>query len=63
MRFPVKSVDDRRLQNEALIYIRVIKSHEVSRTLKDICREPGTAHGTFYNRCKKYVGLEANEAE
>ena len=40
--------------------INAIKSHEASRSIEDICRELGIAHGTFYNWRSKYVGLEVN---
>ena len=43
--------------------IRVIKSHEAGRTIDDICRELGIAHGTFYNWRSRYTGLEVNEAK
>ena len=41
----------------------MIKSHEAGRTIDDICRELGIAHGTFYNWRSRYTGLEVNEAK
>ena len=43
--------------------IGVIKSHETDRSIEDICRELGIAHGTFYNWRSKYAELEVNGAK
>ena len=43
--------------------IGAIKSYEAGRTVEDICRELGIAHGTFYNWRSKYAGLEVNAAK
>ena len=43
--------------------IGAIKSYEAGRTVEDICRELGIAHGTFYNWRSKYAGLEVNVAK
>ena len=43
--------------------IGAIKSYEAGRTVEDICRELGIAHGTFYNWHSKYAGLEVNVAK
>jgi len=39
--------------------IRILKSVEAGRTVKEICREHGISEATYYNWKSKYGGMEA----
>ena len=41
--------------------IAVIKSVEVGRTVKDVCREAGISEATYYNWKSRYGGMEASD--
>ncbi len=41
--------------------IAVLKSVEVGRTVKDVCREAGISEASNYNRKAKYGGMEASD--
>ena len=41
--------------------IAVLKSVEVGRTVKDVCREAGISEASYYNWKAKYGGMEASD--
>jgi putative transposase len=43
--------------------VRILKSVEGGRTVKDICREHGVSSATYYKWKSKYGGMEASNIE
>jgi putative transposase len=43
--------------------VRILKSVEGGRTVKDICREHGVSSATYYKWKSKYGGMEASDIE
>jgi putative transposase len=43
--------------------VRILKSVEGGRTVKDVCREHGVSSATYYKWKSKYGGLEASDIE
>lgn len=43
--------------------VRILKSVESGRTVKDICREHGVSNATYYKWKSKYGGMEASDIE
>ncbi len=41
--------------------ITVLKSDEVGRTVKDVCREAGKSEASYYNWKAKYGGMESSD--
>lgn len=41
--------------------IAVLKSIEVGRTVKDVCREATISEASYYNRKKTFAGLRVTE--
>ncbi|QBS11153.1 IS3 family transposase [Legionella israelensis] len=44
-----------------LIHLNILKSVEVGRLVKDVCREHGISDATYYNWKAKYGGMEASD--
>lgn len=43
--------------------VRILKSVESGRTVKDVCREHGVSNATYYKWKSKYGGMEASDIE
>lgn len=43
--------------------VRILKSVEGGRTVKDVCREHGVSNATYYKWKSKYGGMEASDIE
>jgi len=43
--------------------VRILKSVESGRTVKDVCREYGVSNATYYKWKSKYGGMEASDIE
>lgn len=43
--------------------VRILKSVDGGRTVKDVCREHGVSNDTYYKWKSKYGGMEASDIE
>ena len=43
--------------------VRILKSVESGRTVKDVCREHGISNATYYKWKSKYGGMEASDIQ
>lgn len=43
--------------------VSILKQQEAGRSTKEICREQGISHATFYNWKSKYGGMEASDVK